>query len=110
MYLEILAGSGVIGLAALLWLAWTTLAPQVARLRHASADRLMPATALLAASLLIAAHGLVDSFLSFTTTYLTFAAVGGLAFARFWDCAPDAAPAPVAPDAPDAAVFYAHRV
>ena len=110
MYLEILAGSGVIGLAALLWLAWTTLAPQVARLRHASADRLMPATALLAASLLIAAHGLVDSFLSFTTTYLTFALVGGLAFARFWDCAPDAAPAPVAPDAPDAAVFYAHRV
>lgn len=107
MYLEILAGSGVIGLAALLWLAWTTLAPQVARLRHASADRLMPATALLAASLLIAAHGLVDSFLSFTTTYLTFALVGGLAFARFWDCAPDA---PAAPDAPDASVFYAHRV
>ena len=85
MYLEVLAGSGAIGLAALVWLLWSALRPQIARIRTASGDRLMPATAFLAASLLIVAHGLVDSFLSFTTTYLMFAVVGGMAFARVWD-------------------------
>jgi hypothetical protein len=40
----------------------------------------MPAAAALAAWLMVAGHGLVDSFLSFTTTYLTFALAAGLAF------------------------------
>jgi hypothetical protein len=30
----------------------------------------------------VAGHGLVDSFLSFTTTYLTFAVAAGLALSR----------------------------
>jgi hypothetical protein len=30
----------------------------------------------------IAGHGLVDSFLSFTTTYVTFAVAGGWAVSR----------------------------
>ena len=39
----------------------------------------MPPVAALAAWLVIAGHGLVDSFLSFTTTYVTFAVAAGLA-------------------------------
>ena len=40
----------------------------------------MPSLAVLAAWLMIAGHGLVDSFLSFTTTYLLFALVLGLGY------------------------------
>jgi hypothetical protein len=80
MYLEVLAGGGVIGLASLLWLVaasgyalwirWSRATPLVA-----------PAAAAFAATwLAIATHGMVDSFLSFTPTYVTFAIVAGLAF------------------------------
>jgi O-antigen ligase len=80
MYLEVLAGGGVIGLASLLWLVaasgyalwirWSRATPLVA-----------PAAAAFAATwLAITTHGMVDSFLSFTPTYVTFAIVAGLAF------------------------------
>jgi hypothetical protein len=79
MYLEVLAGAGTIGVAALLWLVvasgrfvwrgWSAAPP------HASA----PAAILVAVWLVIVGHGLVDSFLSFTTTYALFALAAGLA-------------------------------
>ena len=103
MYLEVLAGAGLPGLAALLWLVgrgWSSRSR--GRTITAPRDRVFAATAFLAAVSVIAGHGLVDSFLSFTTTYLTFAIVAGVAFSRAWG----AGVAPVAPIAPD----HAYRV
>ena len=70
MYLEILAGAGVLGLAALVWFLGAWGLSLLRRCRDAPREALMPAAAALAAWLMIAGHGLVDSFLSFTTTYL----------------------------------------
>lgn len=91
MYLEILAGAGVAGLVCLLWFlgSWGTALAR--RCREVPSEQIMPAAAMLAAWLMIAGHGLVDSFLSFTTTYLTFAIVLGLSFARAWLPLPAAA-------------------
>jgi hypothetical protein len=84
MYLEMLAGAGIPALVALvaLLLAWGL--SLVQRCRAAPRDQLMPAAAALAAWLMIAGHGVVDSFLSFTTTYVSFAIVLGLSFSRAW--------------------------
>lgn len=79
MYLEILAGAGVAGLFALVWLVAASGLALVRRCRTAPPHALMPAAAALAAWLLIAGHGLVDSFLGFTTTYVMFAVAAGLA-------------------------------
>lgn len=84
MYLEILAGTGVLGFVALVWFFGVWGLSLVRRCRDVSGEALMPAAAALAAWLMIAGHGLVDSFLSFTTTYLSFAVVLGLSFARAW--------------------------
>jgi O-antigen ligase len=80
MYLEVLAGSGLVGLCALLSLTTASGLVLWQRVRHASDSALAASAAALAAWLVIAGHGLVDSFLSFTTTYLTFAMAMGLAF------------------------------
>lgn len=82
MYLEVLAGAGLPGLLALLWLVAATGLALVQRCRRAARANLTLATAMLAAWLMVAGHGLVDSFLSFTTTYVTFALAAGLAFSR----------------------------
>jgi len=84
MYLEILSGAGVLGLAALVWFFGVWGLSLLHRCRNAPSEALMPAAAALAAWLTIAGHGLVDSFLSFTTTYLSFAVVLGLSFSRAW--------------------------
>lgn len=84
MYLEILSGAGVPAFVALVWLVVVWGASLLRRCRRVSGDALMPAAAALAAWLTIAGHGLVDSFLSFTTTYLSFAVVLGLSFSRAW--------------------------
>jgi hypothetical protein len=80
MYLETLTGAGVIGLAALLWLVWASGWTLWQRVRHADETTLAASAAIFAAWLMIAGHGLVDSFLAFTTTYLNFAMALGLAF------------------------------
>ena len=80
MYLEVLTGAGVTGMCALLWLVGATGSALWRRVRHASPSALAASAALLAAWLAIAGHGVVDSFLSFTTTYLIFALALGLAF------------------------------
>jgi hypothetical protein len=80
MYLEVLAGGGVLGLAAVAWLMAASGAA-LARRWWRQSRQAAPATAALAAAwLVIAGHGLVDSFLSFTTTYTLFAVTAGLAF------------------------------
>ena len=80
MYLEILAGGGLLAGTAFAWLFWRSLACLARALRR-SCGPLMPALAAGAAAALaaIAVHGLVDSFLSFTATYVLFAIALGFA-------------------------------
>ena len=80
MYLELLTGAGVIGFCALLWLVTAAGVSLWRRARYAPRSAAAVSSAALAAWMMIAGHGLVDSFLSFTTTYLTFAMAMGLAF------------------------------
>jgi O-antigen ligase len=76
MYLEILAGTGALGLVCALWIAFRTARSCI------RAVRLSPAGAgLAAACLAVAVHGLADSFLGFTATYIAIAAALGLAAA-----------------------------
>jgi O-antigen ligase/polysaccharide polymerase Wzy-like membrane protein len=106
MYLEVLAGAGVLGFSALVWLLSAWGLALLRRCRDVPREALMPAAAALAAWLMIAAHGLVDSFLSFTTTYLSFAIVLGLSFSRAWARLDSRALASLTP----AARGHAHRI
>jgi hypothetical protein len=78
MYLDVLAGAGVGAALALLWLVAAAGWSLWRRVREAGAARAATVAAL-AVWIVIAGHGLVDSFLSFTTTYVTFAIAAGLA-------------------------------
>jgi hypothetical protein len=80
MYLEVLAGAGVVGLVTLLWLVGTVGLALWGGARHAPATTHVAALAALAVWVVVAGHGLVDSFLAFTTTYVSFAVAMGLAF------------------------------
>jgi hypothetical protein len=80
MYLEALAGGGIVGFVALSWLMAASGLAVFRRWWRAAAGAAPAAVALCAAWLVIASHGLVDSFLSFTTTYALFAITAGLAF------------------------------
>lgn len=82
MYLEILAGAGIAGFLALVWLLASAGIALWRRCHTAPSAWLMPAASALAAWVMVVGHGLVDSFLSFTTTYLVFAIAAGLAFSR----------------------------
>ena len=64
MYLEILVGAGLLGLAALVWLLGAWGSALLRRCRDVFREALMPAAAALAAWVMIAGHGLVDSFLN----------------------------------------------
>lgn len=80
MYLEILTGAGVPGLLTLLWLIAAAGVALWRRAQLADGSAHAAALAALAVWITIAGHGLVDSFLGFTTTYVTFAVAAGLAF------------------------------
>jgi hypothetical protein len=80
MYLDVLAGAGVPALGALLWLIAAAGLALWHRWRAASAARASALAAALAALTTVAGHGLVDTFLAFTPTYVTFAVAAGLAF------------------------------
>jgi hypothetical protein len=79
-YLEVLVGMGVIGAAAFLWLIVAACRSTLARLRAADLETMPLVAAATAACLTIAAHGVVDSFLTFTSTYVVFALAAGLLY------------------------------
>ena len=80
MYLEILTGAGVVGLLALMWLVTSAGWALWRRLEHPQDANHIAGAAMLAVWIVVAGHGLVDSFLSFTTTYVMFALAAGVAF------------------------------
>jgi O-antigen ligase len=75
MYLEVLAGTGVLGGLAFLWLAWRASGRILAVCHHGDAAL---GAGVAAAGLAIAAHGVVDAFLGFTATYILIAITLGL--------------------------------
>ncbi len=82
MYIELLAGTGLLGATACLWLAARMWGAALACMwGRGSALGLGLAAAVGAC----AVHGLVDSFLSFTGTYIAMAVVSGLACAHAQD-------------------------
>jgi hypothetical protein len=87
-YLEVLTGTGVLGLAAFLWLAWRILGACRDVGRRAAAGAWALHAGVAAALVAVALHGLLDSFLTLTPTYLTMSLVVGLAIApAAWDAA-----------------------
>ena len=80
VYLEVLAGTGIVGLAAVVWLAIAMGRSLWKRWRTVPADKLPLFAAAAAAMAAIAVHGLVDSFVTFTPTYVVFALATGLMF------------------------------
>jgi hypothetical protein len=68
MYLEVLAGAGVLGALAFAWLLW-----------RSAKIAVMAAAGIAAACASIALHGVFDSFLSFTPTYVLISVTLGLA-------------------------------
>jgi hypothetical protein len=80
MFLEVLAGGGLLGAAAFAWLLWRT-GTVLRRAARAATGIWMPlaVSGVAAACTAIAVHGFFDSFLSFTATYVLFAVTLGLA-------------------------------
>ena len=87
-YLEVLVGMGAIGVVALLWLIAAACRATSARLRAADIATMPLVAAATAACLAIAAHGVVDSFLTFTSTYVVFALAAGMLFRVPHPCPP----------------------
>ena len=79
MFLEVLVGGGILGAAAFAWFCGAA-ARQTAAAIRASRDPLAAtlAAGVMAATLAIGLHGLVDSFISFTGTYILMATTLGL--------------------------------
>jgi hypothetical protein len=82
MYLEVLTGAGLTGLTALLVVMGVAAATLWRRVVAAADATHVGAVIAMVLWVVIAGHGLVDSFLSFTTTYVTFAVAGGWAVSR----------------------------
>jgi O-antigen ligase len=82
MYLEMLVGGGIVGGLAFAWLCWRACGQFVAAARPAGDTSLaLLGIGVLAAGAAVAIHGFVDSFLSFTATYILIAVTLGLASA-----------------------------
>jgi hypothetical protein len=95
MYLEMLAGGGVLVAGAFAWLLWRSavcVAEMVASAGRAAEVCGPVALGLAAALLAIAVHASVDSFLSFAPTYVLFSLTLGCAAAcaRGMETRPDA--------------------
>jgi hypothetical protein len=78
MYLEVVAGTGMLGGLAFVWLAWRVWGRILALCLRG--DRTLGA-GVAAAAVAIAAHGIVDAFLGFTATYILIAITLGLTVA-----------------------------
>ena len=81
-YLEVLVGMGAIGGALLIWLIVAAARSAVRQFANASTPAVPIVAVSLAACLAIAAHAMVDSFLTFTPTYAIFAVAAGLLYAH----------------------------
>jgi hypothetical protein len=81
-YLEVLVGMGVAGGAALAWLAFAGVSSTIRMLTTATADSIVIVAATTAAVVSIALHGIADSFLTFTSTYVVFAIAAGLHYSH----------------------------
>jgi O-antigen ligase len=81
MYLELLAGSGLIGGLVFVWLIAAIARLGIRAVRAAPPTARSLAIGIGAALIAIAVHGLVDSFLSFAPMYVLFAITLGLAAA-----------------------------
>ena len=92
MYLEMLAGGGLIVAAAFGWLLWRSASIAIDIARAAGPAFGAMASGLSAAALAIALHASVDSFLSFAPTYVLFSLTLGcaVACARGLETWPDA--------------------
>lgn len=80
MYPEILAGAGSVGFLALVALVAAAGAQLWSRAQQARDEHHVATLAGLAVWTMVVGHGMVDSFLSFSTTYVTFAIAAGVAF------------------------------
>ena len=80
MYLEVLAGGGIVAAVAFAWLLWTAARMYAAGIARADGSAAM-ATALAAAGIAMLVHGMVDAFLEFTPIYTMFSLTLGLAAA-----------------------------
>jgi len=106
-YLEVQVGMGTIGLLAVTWLAIAAIGSTWRLIRGAPESSIALVAAATAACLAIAVHGVVDSFLTFTPTYVVFAIAAGLLFR------PSALSAPstfALRATADRSVAHAHRV
>jgi hypothetical protein len=81
MYVEMLAGGGLAGGLAFLWLMWRTAGRLVAAIRLSARPHGACAAGVAAAGIAVLIHGTVDSFLSFTPTYVLISITLGLAVA-----------------------------
>jgi hypothetical protein len=81
-YIEVFVGMGIVGAIALVWLVIAAVRSALRLLADASEPRLPLIAVAAAACLAIAAHALVDSFLTFTPTYTVFAIAAGLLYAH----------------------------
>jgi len=80
MYLEVLAGGGLAGGLAFAWLVWRAARGlRDARRRAVRPHEAMAVAGVAAACAAIALHGTLDSFLSFTPTYVLIAVTLALA-------------------------------
>lgn len=79
-YLEVLVGMGGLGAAALIWLIAAAGRSATAVVARASPGSIAFIAAAMAACVAIAAHAVVDSFLTFTSTYVVFAIAAGLLY------------------------------
>jgi len=79
-YIEVMVGMGVVGVAALSWLIFAVVRSTRQLLSIASDQSVPLVAAATAACLAIAVHALVDSFLTFTPTYVVFAIAVGLLY------------------------------
>ena len=81
MYLEMLAGGGLLAFAAFAWLLWRASDCVRDGLRLAASHGHAATVGVAAAAIAIALHATVDSFLSFAPTYVLFSLTLGCAVA-----------------------------
>jgi hypothetical protein len=79
MYLEMLVGGGIIGGVAFAWLCASAFTAFARAVRRAGPQMAAAVAGVTAAGAAIALHGMVDSFLGFTSTYVLISITLGLA-------------------------------